>query len=363
MSTNYSDGGLSANRGVFGEITALQKAGKRAALASMAKLAGSVPCVGQSRLLVREDGSIRGTVGGGLLEAQVMLHAERAIKRNESILLEFELTQDDAANAGMICGGACTVLIEPIQPGRDEEVFAVAGSAEADGNSVSLVTLNPGEGNYQKLALLPNGELVGSTGNAETDASLRDTAMRFANGGEPRLVTAPLRVCIQPVCSTPDLFIFGAGHVAVPVAHLAHLAGFRVTVVDDRAEFADTTRFPLADRVLAVSVSEAFGSLPIDSGAFVAAVTRGHALDEEVVAQALRTAAKYIGMIGSTRKVAAVCNRLRERGFNEADLARIHAPIGIDIGAETVEEIAISIVAEIVAVRRGRGAFRGAPSR
>ncbi|HEY3412588.1 MAG TPA: XdhC family protein [Armatimonadota bacterium] len=360
MSTSYDSGTPSGDRGVFGEIMALQLAGQRAALAAPVRLAGSLPCAGQSRVLVREDSTIKGTIGGGLLEAAVRRQAAKVIQAGEPCLLEFELTQDEAAEAGMICGGACTVLIEPIQPGRDEDVNSAAAAAEADGTGITMITVLPESGAYCRLALLPDGELVGSTGHPEMDAALRQEAERHGLGEEPRLLTEPLRACIQRVSRRPDLYIFGAGHVAVPVAHIAALAGFRITVVDDRAEFADPQRFPRADGVMSLSVDEAFSGLPIDSAAFVIAITRGHFLDEDVVAHALQTPARYIGMIGSRRKVATVFDRLRERGFDEADIARIHAPIGIDIGAETVDEIAISIVAEIVSVRRGLDIRRSA---
>jgi xanthine dehydrogenase accessory factor len=192
---------------------------------------------------------------------------------------------------------------------------------------------------------------VGTTGDAETDSKLTQVASAVKDG--PSLVEEPFVICIQPVRSLPSLVIFGAGHVAVPVASLARLVGFRITVVDDRAEFANAQRFPQADRVLVANVDDAFNDVTIDGGTYVVVVTRGHALDEEVVAHALRTPAAYIGMIGSKRKVAAISQRLGDRGFTESDLARLHAPIGIEIGAETVEEIAISIVAQLVAVRRG----------
>ena len=279
--------------------------------------------------------------------------AATVIPAGEPIILEFELTQDEAAHTGMICGGSCAMLIEPIQPGRFEEVYAAAAKSEAEGSSIVLITAFPEPASFHKLALLADGGLVGTTGDTNTDMLLREAAKRHGASERPSLVAEPFRFCLQPVCSRPSLYIFGAGHVAVPVASLAEFAGFRTTVIDDRSQFANSERFPRAYRVLAAGVDDAFAQLSIGDGAYIVAITRGHFLDEEVVAQALRTPARYIGMIGSKRKMAAVCQRLRDRGFGEADIARVHAPIGLDIGAETVEEIAVSIVAELVAVRRG----------
>lgn len=349
---SYADGAPSNNRWIYREIVRLQQIGQRAALATPVRRSGSVPCGSQSRLLVREDGSSLGTVGGGLLEAQVLQQTPNAIAADGPLLLEFELTQDEASRAGMICGGSCTVLIEPIRPGRSLEVYAAAAQAEADGSDVTLITVLLDQGALHKLALLPGGTLVGSTGVPATDKLLREMAERRGVTEEPCYTVEPFGVCIQSVCSLPSLYIFGAGHIAIPVQRLAELVGFRTNVVDDRAEFANVQRFPQADQVLVVTPEEAFRTLPIDAGAYIVAITRGHVQDEDVVARALQTPAKYVGMIGSKRKVAAISERLRERGFGEADIARLHAPIGIDIGAETVEEIALSIVAELVAVRR-----------
>lgn len=349
-------GTLKSNRGIYHEITRLQQVGQRAALATPVRLSGSVPCANQSRLLIRQDGSFLGTIGGGLLEAEVLQNAPRVIAADKPLLLEFNLTQDEASKAGMICGGACTVLIEPIQPGRATEVYSAAAQSEANGSRVVLITVLSDQHCFHKLALLPDGVLVGSTGDANVDAVVRELAEQYGTGEEPNLVEEPFGVCLQPLCSPPSLYIFGAGHIAVPVAHLAVLVGFRTTIIDDRGEFADVRRFPHADQVLTATLDEAFDELPIGEGAYVVSITRGHQLDEEVVAHALRTPARYIGMIGSKRKVEAIRQRLRDRDFGETDIARLHAPIGIDIGAETVEEIALSIVAELVAVRRSRSA-------
>lgn len=353
MSGSFNVGATGANDRIFGEIVRMRRAGRRGALASPVRLTGSVPCGNQSRLLVREDGSILGTVGGGLLEAEVIRTAAEVMDSGEAAVLDFELTQNDASQAGMICGGSCSVLVEPVLPGRFEEVYAAAAECEADGRGIVLIAAFPDTGSFYRLALAQDGGLIAATGDSGVDSLVRDAARRLGSQHGPTLEDEPIRICIQPVHSTPPLYIFGAGHVAIPVAHIAKLVGFHTTVVDDRSEFANTARFPSADRVLAIGVDEAFSQLPIGEGAYVVAITRGHYMDEAVVAHALRTPAKYIGMIGSKRKVATVFERLHERGFSDTDLARIHAPIGYEIGAETVDEIAVSIVAELVAVRRG----------
>jgi len=206
----------------------------------------------------------------------------------------------------------------------------------------------------KKLALTSRDDLLGSTGDPVLDQHLAALAQQARAGEKPAFIEDPLPAHLDPILPHPTLCIFGAGHISLSLAHMAGIVGFRVAVIDDRAEFANADRFPHADRVLVASVPDAFAQLPVDPNTYLVAVTRGHALDEEVVAHALRTPARYIGMIGSKRKVASVFDRLRARGFSDADIARVHAPIGLDIDAETVEEIAVSILAQLVAVRRSQ---------
>jgi len=353
MRSSSADSETTGSRSVFAEIVRMQQAGRRGALATPMWLRGSVPLSWHSKLLVRGDGSIVGTVGGGALEAAVLREAPQVIATGRGKLLEFDLNQSQAAASGMICGGQCAVLVEPVAPKQGTQVFAAVAEAEGAGEPVVLITVLDSEGGTRKAALRERGELVGGEQLRESlRQALRELGEQCLTEGRPRLVEHPVRAHLDPIMPRPHLFLFGGGHIAVPLAHIADLVGFAVTVVDDREEFADRARFPRAEAVVAASVAEAFARLPIGRDGYVVAVTRGHALDEEVVAQALRTPARYIGMIGSKRKVAEVRRRLGERGFSEADRSRIHAPIGLEIAAEGVEEIAVSIVAELIAVRR-----------
>lgn len=343
----------SSNRGIFAEIARLQKEGRPSVLVTPLWSAGSVPLSFQSKLILRDDGSIMGTVGGGPLEAKVLVAARETIGGAEARVVDFELTQSEAVEGGMICGGRCTVLVESVAPDREADVFAAIARAEEAGEPVVAITLLSPETKPQKLALMTDGKLIGEA-DPSIASALREGAERALAAERPEVVEEPIKAHFDPILPRPSAYIFGGGHVALPVAHLADLVGFRVVVIDDRAEFANRERFPRADEVVVAPVAEAFRGLAVGADGYVVTVTRGHAMDEEVAAEALRTPARYIGMIGSKRKVAAVLERLRERGFSESDLARIHAPIGIDIHSETVEEIAVSIVAEMIAVRRGR---------
>jgi xanthine dehydrogenase accessory factor len=350
---SFAERSPSVTRGLFAEVVRLQQAGRRGALAIPLWSSGSVPMRSQSRLLLRSDGTIAGTIGGGLLEAQVLAAAREVIAGDEAQVREFDLAGDEAARSGMICGGRCAVLIAPIAPERDRDVFAAAAQAEAEGQRAALIAVLPGAGPARVLALSSEGRLTGSSGDPAVDEALRQAAIECLEEEGPRPIEAPVRAHIDILAPRPVVFVFGGGHIGAVLAHLAALVGFRVVVTDDREEFANRDRFPHADEVLALPVPEVFGRHPIGEDAYLVAVTRGHANDEEVLVFALRTPARYIGMIGSKRKVAAIFAHLRDQGFTDADLARVHAPIGLPIEAETVEEIAVSIVAELIAVRRG----------
>jgi xanthine dehydrogenase accessory factor len=366
---NASGGEQKPNRRtILAEIVAQQQAGRRCVLAMPLWSLGSAP-VGQSaKLLMYDDGTFIGTVGGGALEAEVLRIARGMLGAGSARVLEFDLNPSEAASLGMICGGRCAFLVEPIERGDSAEAFAAAGLAESLGEPIAVVTVIGGDSadggasareypcsSVVKMAVAADGTVVGTTGDAEADESLVREAKEALSEGRSRYLEEPVTAHVDVLLARPQVFIFGAGHIAVPLAHVAQLVGFHVTVIDDRAEFASRERFPLADEVIVSEVDRAFADLPIGADSYVVAVTRGHMMDEEVVAAALRARARYVGMIGSRRKVAQICERLRERGFGAEDVGRVHAPIGVEIHADTIEEIAVSIVAELIGERRGSG--------
>ncbi len=252
---------------IFEEIVRLRREGKRAALATIVHTNGSIPSYESSRMLVREDGSIAGTVGGGCVEAEVWAAAKEVIRSEAPRKLVFNLNNEASYDSGLICGGTLEIFVEPILP-------------------------------------------------------------------------------------QPTLYIFGGGHVSLALARTAHAAGFRIGVVDDRESFANAERFPMAAEVH-TSYEEAFEKLKPGASSYLVIVTRGHKDDMRVLAWAVRTGARYIGMIGSKRKVISVYKALEKEGYSTEELARVHAPVGLEIGALTPEEIAVSIAAELIAVRRG----------
>lgn len=255
---------------IFEEIVKLKKAGRASALATIVECRGSSPQKQGAKMLVRDDGSTLGTLGGGCLEADVVQASLMAIRDNSPRTLPFELTEKDG---GLVCGGAVLVYIEPV--------------------------------------------LI-----------------------DPRLV------------------VLGAGHVGKALSALAKFSGFKVTVADDRPEHANRDNLPDAHEIVVNDFGSVFSVVPADRGTFIVVATRGHNHDLEAVKAALGTDAGYVGLLGSRRKKGILINALREAGFSPEDIRRVIIPVGVPIGSVTPEEIAVSIMAQIIQYRREHDASR-----
>jgi xanthine dehydrogenase accessory factor len=251
---------------LFEEIVRMRREGKRGALATIVHTNGSIPSFESSRMLVREDGTIAGTIGGGCVEADVWAAAREVMQKEAPRKMVFNLNNAANYDNGLICGGTLEVFVEPILP-------------------------------------------------------------------------------------QPMVYLFGGGHVSMAVAAAAHAAGFGVGVVDDREQFANKQRFPMAQEIF-TSYEDAFARLKPTASSYLVIVTRGHKEDMRCLAWAVRTEARYVGMIGSKRKVLSVYEALEKEGYRAEEFARVYAPMGLEIGALTPEEIAISITAELIAIRR-----------
>lgn len=252
---------------VYEEIVRLRRGGQKCAVATIVQVNGSIPSYESAKMLVREDGSIVGTVGGGCVEAEVWTAAREVMETEKSRHLTFSLGQDAAYDNGLICGGQLHIFVEPVLP-------------------------------------------------------------------------------------QPFAYIFGAGHVSKSLSKVATMAGFSTVVVDDREQFANRDRFPEADQVVAGEYETLFPTLPVNESSYLIIVTRGHRDDMRVLRWAVSTPARYIAMIGSKRKTIGVVKELEKEGIPRAAFEKIHAPMGLDIGAVTPEEIAVSVVAEMIAIRR-----------
>lgn len=349
-------------------------------IASIVGVVGSSPRHVGSKMVVDSAGQGHGTIGGSLLEAAVIQEAASALKNRESHCMSFhKITADSNADAeGMLCGGTTKILLEYVAPSEANRAhFRALLERMAQGVTHAELTLlhradkcradtpvRPMHDIEEKFSKIergiatPEGEIIGAIQlSAEEIADLtarlqRSTHAIWVQRNDSRLLIEPFNPMIT-------LYCMGAGHVTKPTAQLASSTGFRVVVVDDRAEFANAERFPQADQVAVVDdFARAFEGFTIDRNAFIAIFTRGHQFDRMVLEQALRTDAAYIGLMSSQRKRAAIFESLLQSGFSPADLSRVHCPIGIKTKAETPEELAVSIVAELI---DQRGMVRAQP--
>ncbi len=326
-------------------------------LATIVATSGSTPAGALSKMIVNEGGrSSAGTVGGGCMEGDVLAQAARLYDSSKYSVLKFHLNEDSAEH-GLICGGSVDVLIEPISR-EDVPVLKKIRQLRDDGEDCGLVTLLRPDGSRGRKFIVSTGSPEAATQFAPPPAdqgelqAVFDKACRLEQS--QRAPSPDGEFLVEPVPGRPPLIIFGGGHVSRYVCRIAAMAGFRVTVIDDRPSFANQTSFPDAAETLAVDFLTAFDSVDIRPSTFVIIVTRGHLRDEEILERVIQTPARYIGMIGSKRKVLATYEHIVERGISPGSLRRVYSPVGLEIGAATAEEIAVSVVAEMIRIRRGK---------
>ena len=317
-----------------------------AALASIARRRGSLPMSATAKLLVTASGARFGTVGGGCLEAEIIEKAMDVLERRVPALSSHSLNNELAGDYGLTCGGTAEIFIEPVYP---DEILARAW------NDASALVARAERGvivTALDWSFGPSKHTLAAT--AAADHALARKLDAFAE--EPLWADGWL---MEPIVGKPRLVVFGAGHVGARVAEAASFAGWHVTVVDDRADFADPTRMPFADRVVNCEFHDVLSAARFDADTYVVIATRGHQHDAVIAAQVAPRTLRYIGMLGSRRKAALTARQLREWDVTEESIAQIHAPVGVSIGADTPEEIAVSVVAEMIAVRRAGSSRRG----
>jgi len=331
---------------ILHECARLAAGGGVGALASVVRRRGSLPMSATAKLLVTADGARLGTVGGGCLEADVMEEALDVCERRAPICTSHTLNAELAGDYGLTCGGTADVFIEPVIPDPSlAALYAEAAAVVARGDRALLVTARAWpDGSPRKLLRTSEVDLiVGDASSLLTHADAYD-----ANHEEPHLGNDAV---VESLIGAPRLVVFGAGHVGARICQAAAFAGWRVTVVDDRSDFADSARLPWAERVLVCDFGDvrAVGVTVTDC---VVIATRGHQHDALIASQVAPLRPRFIGMLGSRRKAALTAQALRGWGVAEDDVARIVCPVGLDVGADTPEEIAVSVVAQLVAVRR-----------
>lgn len=348
---------------LYREMVELLQRKENFAVATIFDKSGSAPRAEGAKMIVRADGSIAGTIGGGRLEAQAIDLARELIPARKTVIQSFDLTGRDVAESDMICGGSGEILIDFIDAGDDANLRICEAAAHIVQRSEKgwLVTVLGEDSDTfgigrQQCLVKADRTLVG---RIDCDPYLLE-----------KLVTGPAKVTlhaeafdrrrflVEPLRQGGTLFIFGAGHVSQKIAPLSASVGFRTIVLDDRDDFANRDRFPAP---IEARVIEDFTKLPdlgIDEDSYLVIVTRGHLFDKDVLEQVLRSGAAYIGMIGSRSKRDRVYEEIISHGFTREELSRVYSPIGTNIGAETPEELGVSIVGELIQVRSERIAKR-----
>lgn len=335
-----------------------------AALASVVRRRGSLPMSATAKLLVTATGARLGTVGGGCLEAEIIERALDVMARREPTLSEHSLNAELAGDYGLTCGGTATLFIEPVfvDPVL-AEVYAECAALLARGERALMLTAVDWSEGIAK-ALLTGNDAWSGTHDPAIRERLRATLDAEPHARDARREDADIvrasetpgaEMILERVVGAPRLVVVGAGHVGARVAEAAAFAGWRVTVVDDRADYADSGRLPFAERVVVCDFHEVGSAVPLDADSYVVVATRGHQHDAVIVEQLATRDLRYLGMLGSRRKVALTWRLLERIGIPSERLQRIHAPVGLDIGADTPAEIAISVVAEMIGVRRHPG--------
>jgi xanthine dehydrogenase accessory factor len=338
-------------------IDELRRARGRVAVATLVNTHGTTPRKEGAKMVVGEGGDIVGSVTiGGCVDAQVIEEAEDVLSTMRPRLLELNLGDEEAWEIGLTCGGTIEVFVEPLALDRSDDTAArfyerVHAHARGGGRGAIVTRL---AGDAGKLMVLDDGTVEGTFGETFLDQRFVAEAREVIAAGASRtLFLEGVRAFAEVVTPPALLLVVGASHVAMPLLALARTLGYRTAVLDGRPRFATRERFPDADDLKIGIPSELITSYPLIPTTAVVLVAHDYKYDLPVLKHALGTTVGYIGMLGSARRGAAILNLLREDGQDEASLARVRVPIGLDLGARSAPEIALAILAEIQAVRAG----------
>lgn len=331
------------------------KQGKAVVMATILSKQGSAPRSAGTKMIVHEDDHISGTIGGGWVEARVQELAEKLFEnRRGAFIQEFTLDSKEYADMDMVCGGNITLLLEYLPASEDNlEIFAsflnMLGQT-GDGFMVSRLDSENRENFDMQRCIISGSQCTGGLQLTEqTMVRLSEQAELMRSPGLINLEEGTFFV--EPAQFNGTLYILGAGHLGIETARLAHTTGFKIIVMDDRSQFANKERFPMAKVYVVENFENCFDKFPIGKDSYIVVMTRGHIYDRRILKQAIKTPATYIGMIGSKSKKKVIFDYLLTQGVSQERLDKVYAPIGLSIGAQTPQEIAVSIVAELIQAR------------
>ena len=347
---------------VFHEAVNRLEKGEPVVVATVIRTKGSTPQKPGAKLLVRQDGTGAGTLGGGCVEGDIWFAAKQLMQQGgEAEYREYELNEELAAEDGLVCGGTMYFLIDPVYTPEDYLPYAreIDFAYQGEG-AVALATViksgNDGKSRIgDKLFIRENGKTEGTLGNLETDKGAIEKAkiLMIHGRNEYVMTVSGAEYFIEAYTTPPQLVICGGGHVSRALASLAKPLEFRLFITDDREEFANEDRFPEADIIVSEKPEDALPNLPINPNTFIVVATRGHRYDNTALLAAAKTPARYVGLMGSKRKTILIYEDLMRSDLSLDRIREIRSPIGLDIKARTPEEIAISIMSEVLMFRLG----------
>lgn len=353
-------------RETFEQLDELKRHERRVAMATLVSTKGTTPRKEGAKMWVGEDGRIRGSVTiGGCVDARVIAESEAVLRTATPMFLSMTLGDDDAWDLGLTCGGTVDILIEPVQLDRPhdpviEAYEVIRAEAEAGRRAVAVIPLDGTDpARAGRLVVREDGSLAGTLGGRALDEAARATALDTIGRAMSRTLSleadgraATLFFELHGPATT--LVIFGAGHVAMPLVRFAKALGWRTIIINARERYATRDRFPDADEIRIGLLGEIAGQLTYDASTIVVLVAHDYKFEIPVLRAVLERQPAYIGLLGSRRRGRTLLQFLADDGVPPADLARVHVPVGLDIGARTAPEIALAVLAEAVAVRNGR---------
>ncbi len=343
-------------REIAEDIKKWKNQNKTVAIATIVKANGSPMRPIGSKMAVTTDQQITGSVTGGCIEGAVYDEAQEVLASGKTKMLHYGVVSEERPwEIGLSCGSSLSVFVESLQTPVWQQSYAPIMDVLEKNELLACVTLLDGNSVGAKLLVWPDGHTQGSLGSLEMDKAGQKAALNQLTTRDPKAVKL-----IEEVEAFVDIFIpparlviVGAGHIGIPLVGLAKVLGFHTIVLDPRSAYATRERFPDADELILEWPSEAIEKLNPDQGTFIAVVSHDDKLDNPALAAALKSNAAYVGVLGTKRNVPKRLDALRELGVTEEQLARLHAPIGLEIGAVQPEEIALAVLSEIVAVHHG----------
>lgn len=349
---------------VLEQLGAWHAQGRAVAMATVVKTSGSTPRREGAKLIVSEDGQLAGSVSGGCVETDVSLHALEALKAGRPRLVSYGISDEMGISVGLACGGQIEVLIEgqpaPRSDGATPTGFTQVADLVRQEVPVVIATILRPEDRLGGRAIFARGQLQGTLGDPALDRAVAEHAPRFMREGQSHVLTvtdragAEVEIFFDAYPAPPTLYIFGGVHVAIPLMKFAKILNYRVNVIDPRGVFATRERFGEADELAIEHPEDYVRRHEFNENSYVVVLTHDPKLDEPVLLRVLNERPTYIGAIGSRKTNIARAARLRAQGATPEQIARIHSPIGLDIGSQAPEEIALAIAAEMVATRYGK---------